>query len=134
MSVSVRVGVKGSLVIKAKLPLLPDGKGRQSEEAAKESGKDKEERRGVTVVDEKGGGLILACWMAGAGPGDGGRVGVPEREGADRLGRAGMHVHRSRVLQGGVRFIRGRLRARIVIAVLLKAVTWFREEFVVRKC
>lgn len=56
MSVSVRVGVKGSLVIKAKLPLLPDGKGRLSEEAAQESGKDKEERRGVTVVDEKGGG------------------------------------------------------------------------------
>lgn len=50
------MGVKRSLVIKAKLPLLPDGKGRQSEEAAKESGRDKEERREseAGVVDETG--------------------------------------------------------------------------------
>lgn len=53
---SLSVGVKRSLVIKAKLPLLPDGKERQSEEAAKESGRDKEERREweAGVVDEKG--------------------------------------------------------------------------------
>lgn len=72
--------------------------------------------------------------MVRAGPEDGGGVGVPEREDADRLGRAGMHVHHSRGLHGGVRFMRGRLRARIVIVVLLKALTWFREEFGVRKC
>lgn len=52
---SPSVGVKRRLVIKAKLPLLPDGKGK-SEEAAKGSGRDKEERREseAGVVDEKG--------------------------------------------------------------------------------
>lgn len=56
MCLSLSVGVKRSLVIKAKLPLLPDGKGRQGEAAAKESGRDKEERRELeaAVVDEKG--------------------------------------------------------------------------------
>lgn len=50
---SPSVGVKRSLVIKAKLPLLPDGKGRKSEEAEKESGRDKEKRREAGIVDEK---------------------------------------------------------------------------------
>lgn len=50
---SPSVGVKRSLVIKAELPLLPDRKGRKSEEAEKESGRDKEERREAGIVDEK---------------------------------------------------------------------------------
>lgn len=92
MCLSPSVGVKKSLVIKAKLPLLPDRKGRKSEEAAKESGRDKEERKRVLLMKrEINGGFNfgLACWTARR---EGGIS--AEHEDADRLDRVGVCVHK----------------------------------------
>lgn len=68
---SPSVGVKRSSVIKAKLALLPDGKGKKSEEAEKESGrvggiKKKGGKRALSMKREISGSFnfSLACWTA----------------------------------------------------------------------
>lgn len=57
-------------------------------------------------------------------------------EDADRLDRAGVRVHEPR--QDSTEALAsvswGMVQAQIVIVLLLRAVTWFRGDFVVKKC